>query len=31
MDIDMGNTSGIETTHRVKKDFPHVNVLDLHA
>jgi DNA-binding NarL/FixJ family response regulator len=29
MDIDMGNTSGIETTHRVKKDHPEVKVLGL--
>ena len=29
MDIDMGNTSGIETTQRVKKDYPEINVLGL--
>jgi DNA-binding NarL/FixJ family response regulator len=29
MDIDMGNTSGIETTQQVKKEYPHVNVLGL--
>lgn len=29
MDIDMGHTSGIETTSRVKKEFPEINVLGL--
>jgi DNA-binding NarL/FixJ family response regulator len=29
MDIDMGNTSGIETTHLIKKEFPQINVLGL--
>jgi DNA-binding NarL/FixJ family response regulator len=29
MDIDMGHTSGIETTQRVKKEYPDVNVLGL--
>jgi DNA-binding NarL/FixJ family response regulator len=29
MDIDMGNTSGIETTRQVKRDYPEINVLGL--
>jgi len=29
MDIDMGHTSGIETTHQLKKEYPEINVLGL--
>jgi len=29
MDIDMGHTSGIETTHQLKKEHPEINVLGL--
>ena len=29
MDIDMGHTSGIETTHRLKQEHPEINVLGL--
>src|SRR5580693_1211492 len=29
MDIDMGNTNGIDITQRIKKEYPDVNVLGL--